>query len=78
MQVQAATLAASALKAPLVSSGSEQSSSLVFLSPEPVRVGCGYFESSYELSRGLKVTEESDPTLLQLWARVLDGALARH
>lgn len=51
---------------------------LVFLSPDPVRGGCGYFDSSFELSHGLRVIEESDPTVLQLWVRVLDGALTVH
>jgi hypothetical protein len=52
--------------------------SLEFLDPEPVRGGCGYFDSSFELNHGLRVTEELDPTLLQLWARVLGGAMTRH
>ena len=52
--------------------------SLEFLDPAPVRGGCGYFDSSFELSQGLLVTEELDPTLLQLWARVLDGARTWH
>ncbi|WP_310390058.1 hypothetical protein [Roseateles sp.] len=84
MQVQAATLIATALIAPLASigsdgsNGSEQASCLVFLGPEPVRGGCGYFDSSFELSHGLNVIEELDPVVLQLWARVLDGALAMH
>jgi hypothetical protein len=50
--------------------------SLEFLDPAPVRGGCGYFDSSFELSQGLMVTEELDPSLLQLWARVLDGAVS--
>lgn len=69
MQAQAATLA---------SPGSEPVAMLVFLSPDPVRGGCGYFDSSFELSHGLRVIEESDPTVLQLWVRVLDGALTVH
>lgn len=71
MQVQVATLAA-------ISPVAQSQSGLVsleFLSPEPVRGGCGYFDSSFELSQGLSVTEELDPTLLQLWARVLGGAV---
>ncbi|MBT9493101.1 MAG: hypothetical protein IV107_12330 [Paucibacter sp.] len=71
MQVQVATLAAIS---PVAQSQSGLAS-LEFLSPEPVRGGCGYFDSSFELSQGLSVTEELDPTLLQLWARVLGGAV---
>lgn len=71
MQVQVATLIAISPIAPIQSS----QSSLAFLSPEPLRGGCGYFDSSFELSQGLSVTEELDPTLLQLWARVLGGAV---
>ncbi|MEJ6004675.1 hypothetical protein WG899_03875 [Paucibacter sp. AS339] len=44
--------------------------------------GCGWYDSSYDLNSGLQVTEELDPSLLQLWARVLDasqtGLLTRH
>jgi hypothetical protein len=68
MQVQVAALIA-------ISPTAQIQSSLEFLSPEPVRGGCGYFDSSFELSQGLSVTEELDPTLLQLWARVLGGAV---
>lgn len=74
MQVQVATLAAISPVAQS-QSGLASLASLEFLSPEPVRGGCGYFDSSFELSQGLSVTEELDPTLLQLWARVLGGAV---
>lgn len=43
-----------------------------------VHCGCGWFDSSYELNTGLQVTEDQDPSLLQLWARVLSGTMARH
>lgn len=70
MQAQTAT--------PASPSPEQAAAMLVFLSPEPVRSGCGYFDSSFELSHGLNVVEESDPTVVQLWARVLDGALSVH
>lgn len=44
----------------------------------PAYCSCGWFDSSYELNTGLQVTEEQDPSLLQLWARVLNGTMARH
>lgn len=71
MQAQVATLIAISQVAPNPSG----LSSLEFLNPEPVRGGCGYFDSSFDLSQGLSVTEELDPTQLQLWALVLDGAV---
>jgi hypothetical protein len=74
MQAQAVSLVARAAVAPCQSAPS----SLEFVSPEPVRGGCGYFDSSFELNHGLRVTEESDPILLQLWVRVLDSALSLH
>jgi hypothetical protein len=72
MQVQAANSIA------IVASSENQQACLVFLNPEPVRGACGYFDSSFELSHGLSVTEELDPTVQQLWARVLGGAVTRH
>ena len=74
MQVQAVPHLANSPVAPSQSSVSR----LEFLNPEPLRGGCGYFDSSFELSHGLSVIEELDPTLLQLWVRVLGGSSTRH
>ncbi len=74
MQVQAATLVAEIQQA----SSRFTPPSLEFLSPEPVRGGCGYFDSSFELNQGLLVTEESDPILLQLWTRTTHCASTVH
>jgi hypothetical protein len=30
--------------------------------------GCGWFDSSFELSHGLEITEQDDGTLYQLWS----------
>ena len=48
------------------------------MAPEPAYCGCGWFDSSYELHTGLQVSEDQDPSLLQLWAMVLSGSMTRH
>ena len=40
--------------------------------------GCGWFDSSYELSQGLVVTEDTDTCLLQLWAQALQISRVCH
>jgi hypothetical protein len=74
MQVQAPTLVANTLS----ESSRSQAASFEFLNPEPVRGGCGYFDSSFDLNQGLLVREESDPILLRLWTQVLQCSLAVH
>jgi len=39
---------------------------------------CGWFDSSYELSQGLEVTEDNDTCLLQLWAMALQLSRSIH
>ncbi|MDN3919251.1 hypothetical protein [Roseateles violae] len=42
------------------------------------RQGCGWFESSYELSAGLEVTEQADRCLFDLWSLVQQGGQGLH
>jgi hypothetical protein len=48
------------------------------LDAEEASSGCGWFDSSYELSQGLVVTEDTDTCLLQLWAQALQISRACH
>ena len=48
------------------------------LNSESAVHGCGWFDSSYELSQGLVVTEDSDTCLLQLWAQALQMSRVCH
>lgn len=41
---------------------------VIAILPSDERRGCGWFDSTYELSAGLCVTEDIDPTLFELWA----------
>jgi len=45
---------------------------------EEANRGCGWFDSSYELSQGLVVTEDTDTCLLQLWAQALQMGRVCH
>ncbi|WP_428503437.1 hypothetical protein [Roseateles sp.] len=48
------------------------------LDAEEASSGCGWFDSSYELSQGLVVTEDTDTCLLQLWAQALQISRVCH
>lgn len=48
---------------------------VVIVAPEQTffeRQGCGWFDSSYELRRGLTVTEDIDLSVFQLWVAVAE------
>ena len=65
MQVQAAfptAIAAAVPAAPVMPAGGQQQG-----------FGCGWFDSSYELSEGLVVVEEADSVLFQLWSQAQGG-----
>lgn len=38
----------------------------------PRKIDCGWYDSSFDLARGLEILEDDDDALFQLWA------LARH
>jgi hypothetical protein len=64
-------------KAALLPAATEEGQELDVLEAS-AHCGCGWFDSSYDLNTGLQVTEDQDPSLLQLWARVLNGPMTRH